>query len=117
MAAAAVISVVGMSDTAYADIASGTSGTCSWVIDDASTLTIRPTDGVSGTLESSAGSSASYIPWYSKRTSVKKVVIDAKSLKKVGKKAFSGIPENAVIKIKGNAKQKAKAQKLISRSF
>ena len=48
---------------------------------------------------------------------VKKVVIDAKSLKKVGKKAFSGIPENAVIKIKGNAKQKAKAQKLISRSF
>ena len=32
------------------DIASGTSGTCSWVIDSEGVLTISPTDGVSGTL-------------------------------------------------------------------
>ena len=34
------------------DIASGTSGTCSWVIDSEGVLTISPTDGVSGTLDS-----------------------------------------------------------------
>ena len=33
------------------DIASGTSGTCSWVIDANGMMTIRPTNGVSGTLE------------------------------------------------------------------
>ena len=33
-----------------ADIASGTSGTCSWIIDSEGVLTIRPTSGVSGTL-------------------------------------------------------------------
>ena len=33
-----------------ADIASGTCGTCSWVIDSEGVLTISPTDGVSGTL-------------------------------------------------------------------
>ena len=56
-----------------ADIASGTSGTCSWVIDEDGTLTIRPTDGVSGTLESQTMNEFS---WYSNRTSVKKVVIE-----------------------------------------
>ena len=34
------------------DIASGTSGSCSWVIDSQGVLTISPTDGVSGTLYS-----------------------------------------------------------------
>ena len=48
---------------------------------------------------------------------LKNITIKAKNLTKVEKKAFSGIPENAVIKIKGTAKQKAKAEKLISRSF
>ena len=33
------------------DIASGTSGTCSWVIDSEGVLTISPTDGVSGVLK------------------------------------------------------------------
>ena len=33
-----------------ADIARGTSGTCSWVIDGSGKLTIRPTSGDSGTL-------------------------------------------------------------------
>ncbi len=34
------------------DIASGTSGTCSWVIDSEGVLTISPTDGISGQMES-----------------------------------------------------------------
>lgn len=55
------------------DIASGTSGTCSWVIDANGTLTISPTDGVSGTLGSMtyAGSA----PWYSNRSTIQKVVV------------------------------------------
>lgn len=32
------------------DIGSGTSGTCTWVIDSEGVLTISPTDGISGTL-------------------------------------------------------------------
>ena len=54
---AAALSLAAFAGDAYADIASGTSGTCSWVIDDAGTLTIRPTDGVSGTLASNENGS------------------------------------------------------------
>ena len=39
-------------ETVHAEIASGTCGTCSWVIDDEGVLRISPTDGVSGTLVS-----------------------------------------------------------------
>ena len=48
----AVFLIMAHSGEAYADIASGTSGSCSWVIDDEGVLVISPTDGVSGTLES-----------------------------------------------------------------
>ena len=44
------------------DIASGTCGTCDWVIDGDGVLTISPTDGVSGTLDSFADSDD--VPWY-----------------------------------------------------
>ena len=51
----AVSLIVVLNKEAFAaddDIASGTCGTCSWVIDKDGLLTISPTDGVSGTLES-----------------------------------------------------------------
>ncbi len=59
---------------AYAAIGSGTCGSCSWVIDDEGAMTIRPTDGVSGTL-------ASYYwptdtPWHTYRAKVKKLIIE-----------------------------------------
>ena len=57
------------------DIASGTSGTCSWVIDKDGVFTIRPTDGVSGKMGSWSGS-VGYSPWYQKRSQVTKIVIE-----------------------------------------
>ncbi|MBR4183297.1 MAG: leucine-rich repeat domain-containing protein, partial [Lachnospiraceae bacterium] len=47
---------------------------------------------------------------------LKKIVIDVSSLKKVGKKAFRGISEKAVIRLRGTKKQKNKARKLIEKS-
>ena len=55
------------------DIASGTSGTCSWVIDKNRTLIISPTDGVRGTLASSMTGNG---PWYSNATDIKKVLVE-----------------------------------------
>ena len=75
----AVICLIGAGcfiQPAYADIASGTSGTCSWVIDDAGVLTISPTDGVSGTMASYTGISESSGPWYSYRTQITKVLVE-----------------------------------------
>ena len=54
------------------DIASGTSGTCSWVIDKDGVLTISPTDGVSGTLADSSENG----PWYDYRTQITKLIVD-----------------------------------------
>ena len=55
------------------DIASGTSGTCSWVIDANGELTINPsTDGVSGILGSYVSASP---PWSAYAESVKKVKV------------------------------------------
>lgn len=53
---------------------SGTCGSCSWTIDDAGLLRIYPTDGTSGTL----GNVAYHYdwPWYNRRTSVIKVIIE-----------------------------------------
>ena len=67
------------SEKVYADIASGTCGSCSWVIDDDGVLTISPMDGVSGTLRSETrgnnlAASESW-PWYSYRANVVKVVV------------------------------------------
>ena len=56
----------------YAEIASGTSGTCSWVIDDDGVLTISPTDGVNGVLSPGVG------PWYnSYSTVIRKVIVNS----------------------------------------
>lgn len=60
---------------AYADIASGTSGTCSWVIDDAGVLTIRPTNGTSGMLASYDAAWGADVPWASKKSQITKVVV------------------------------------------
>ena len=57
------------------DIASGTSGTCSWVINSEGVLTISPTDGVEGTLDSYV-SYAKLAPWNDYKSSIKKVVIN-----------------------------------------
>ena len=54
-----------------AEIASGTSNTCSWSISDAGVLLIKPTSGSECTLTSMIDTSSS--PWYSNRDSVKSV--------------------------------------------
>ena len=61
---------------AKADIASGTCGTCSWVISDDGTLTISPTDGVSGTLASYMNGNTENGPFHSWSSSIKKVVVE-----------------------------------------
>ena len=57
------------------DIASGTYGTCSWTIDADGVLTIRPTDGVEGTLASNTNFTAK-MPWYNYRGSIVKVYVE-----------------------------------------
>ncbi len=59
----------------------GVSGECSWKIDNEGTLTIWPTNGVSGQLGQSNGSDwwnedAGYYPWYAARSLVKKIVVE-----------------------------------------
>jgi len=58
------------------DIASGYSGGCTWTISADSVLTIKPTNGNSGTLED-WGTLIKNIPWYQNRTKVKKVVVES----------------------------------------
>ncbi len=60
------------------DIASGASGTCSWVIDSEGVLKISPTDGESGTLDSFTGDKLtnSNIPWYDYRNDVTGVIVN-----------------------------------------
>ena len=82
--------------TVYAeDIASGTSGTCTWVIDENGVLTISPTDGVSGTLRawnpSASSQSMSSPPWRSYATSVLKVVVEPGVSTSVMRNFFSGM--------------------------
>lgn len=55
---------------AHALVASGVKGECTWEIDDMYVLTIRPTNGVSGTLESG------YTTWGSNSTYIQKVNIE-----------------------------------------
>ena len=74
MACLLLFGVFGWTVTARAEIASGTCGTCNWVIDDEGTLTISPADGTSGTLDS-ISSNQSW-PWFSNRTSIKKVIVE-----------------------------------------
>ena len=73
--AISLIIVLNKSSFAADDIASGTSGTCSWVIDSEGVLTISPTDGVSGVLDSY---SASYnrLPWNDYLENITKVVVN-----------------------------------------
>ena len=68
-----VMMCVGGNTNVYA-AKSGTSGSCSWVIDDDGVLTITPSDGVSGTLRSSSTSGNG--PWYNYRLRIKKVVVN-----------------------------------------
>ena len=78
---ATIASIVGASalspTTALAETASGTCGTCSWVIDDDGCLTISPTNGSSGTLANNTLSTEEYKfwSWYSNQESVTSVVI------------------------------------------
>ena len=61
------------------DIASGTSGTCSWVIDSEGVLTIRPTDGVSGTLNDNDFRGSAYLRlWWQRglNEQVTKVIVE-----------------------------------------
>ncbi len=53
-----------------ANIASGTSGSCDWVIDEDGILTISPTNGTSGTLANFETNND--VPWYTYRESITK---------------------------------------------
>ena len=57
--------------TATDNIASGTSGTCSWLIDKDGKLIIWPTNDTNGTLGNIT--SLTGAPWYEKRENIKKV--------------------------------------------
>ena len=72
-----VFTLVGGVNTVKAaddDIASGTCGECSWVIDASGMITIRPTDGESGQLANLDFWASS--PWYAYRTSITKAVFE-----------------------------------------
>lgn len=61
-----------------ADIARGTSGTCSWVIDGSGKLTIRPTSGDSGTLGEMDGTApwTEISPWRAHAAKITSAVIE-----------------------------------------
>ena len=73
-----LIILLNRSSLAAEDIASGTSGTCSWVIDSEGILTISPRNGESGTLASYTGvnAPAGQVPWYSTRETITKVIVE-----------------------------------------
>ena len=60
---------------AQGDIASGTSGTCTWEIDADGGMTIRPTDGTSGAL--SSGGEWHVWEWSSYRSQIKTVMVES----------------------------------------
>ncbi len=70
------IAMYGISLLAADDIASGTSGTCSWVIDADGVLTIYPTNGVSGTLARTGTQSSPNYGWNSYKSKVTSVVVE-----------------------------------------
>ena len=61
-----------------ADIARGTSGSCSWVIDGSGKLTIRPTNGDSGTLGEMDGTApwTEISPWRAHAAKITSAVIE-----------------------------------------
>ena len=73
MLAVVMTACVLLSMPVRADIASGRSGTCSWAIDDDGVLTIRPTNGTSGTL--APFTKAADVPWREQKSSINKVVV------------------------------------------
>ncbi len=84
-----------------ANIAEGTSGTCSWVIDAEGVLTIKPTDGVSGTLANGNGME-SFWPWYDYRADVTSVVVeDGVSTNSNASRLFGGMKNCTSIDLSG----------------
>ena len=76
----AVCLIIALNRASFAaddDIASGTSGTCTWVIDKDGVLTISPTDGVSGILDNTANDNIESAKWYQYRDSITKVLVNA----------------------------------------
>lgn len=70
----------------YANIASGTSGTCKWTINDSGVLTVEPQKGTEGTLgDWDFGS-----PWSSNSWDITKVIIKNKVIAKTCKNMFTG---------------------------
>lgn len=62
--------------TTASEASSGTCGTCSWTLSEDGELTIRPTNGTEGTLQSFT--STNVIPWYSRRAEIKSVRFEGK---------------------------------------
>lgn len=55
------------------DIATGTLGTCTWVINESGVLTVRPTSGTSGTMDSWGEGDLEFSPWYKYCTQITSV--------------------------------------------
>lgn len=55
------------------DIATGTSGTCTWVINESGVLTVRPTSGTTGTMANWGEGDQDFSPWYEHRTQITSV--------------------------------------------
>ena len=70
---AGLIIVLNKTSFAAGEIATGTFGECSWVIDSNGTLTISPTNGTSGMMGNSTENSADSIPWFSYRSRIKEL--------------------------------------------
>ena len=70
-----LVGLAALSQPAFAQIASGTEGTCSWVIDDNGVLTISPTSNGSGTLGSYVDSGSGNPSWSNYKSQIKKVVV------------------------------------------
>ena len=75
-----IFTLFGMTKTETNATIGGTSGNCSWVIDDDGVLTIRPTNGVEGTL--GIISNEYSIPWSNIRDQIKEIKFEGKVYRK-----------------------------------
>jgi len=87
-------------NVAFAEIASGTSGGCTWTISDDGTLTIKPTNGTSGTLDA-WGTAHSDVPWFNYKEQVTKVVVNASVIAKICRHMFREMSSCTEIDLSG----------------
>ena len=82
------------------DIASGTSGTCTWTIDATGKLTVAPTSGDTGTLAMWNNTIYSS-PWYSQRTKITSATFEGTIVARTCYGMFYGCSEMTTVNLKG----------------